>query len=123
MRAMAKVLELKEECFLNQFDEKTSMYARFNYYPHCKRPDLVFGLKPHSDASAMTILLLDKEVGGLQVHKNAEWFDVPVLPNSLLVVVGDGMEVLYFLFCLQPSLLDIYFNYGRIPNEAENWSA
>ena len=95
---MAKVLKLKEEYFLNQFDEKATMYARFNYYPHCKRPDLVFGLKPHSDASAMSILLLDKEVGGLQVYKNAEWVDVPVLPHSLLVVVGDVMEVLHFSF-------------------------
>lgn len=95
---MAEILGLQEDIFLNQFDEKAIMYARFNYYPHCKRPDLVFGLKPHSDGSAMTILLLDKEVGGLQVRRNDKWADVPVLPHSLLVVIGDGMEVLHFLF-------------------------
>ncbi|KAJ4777821.1 2-oxoglutarate (2OG) and Fe(II)-dependent oxygenase superfamily protein [Rhynchospora pubera] len=94
LRAMAKVLELKEDCFVKQFDEKANMYARFNYYPLCKRPDLVFGLKPHADASAMTILLLDKEVAGLQVRKNAEWVDVPVFPDSLLVVIGDGIEIM-----------------------------
>jgi hypothetical protein len=27
-----------------------------NYYPTCSRPDLVLGLSPHSDGSALTVL-------------------------------------------------------------------
>jgi hypothetical protein len=29
---------------------------RMNYYPTCSRPDLVLGLSPHSDGSALTVL-------------------------------------------------------------------
>ncbi|KAG2713397.1 hypothetical protein I3760_04G174600 [Carya illinoinensis] len=32
------------------------MTARFNFYLKCPRPDLVRGVKTHSDASAITIL-------------------------------------------------------------------
>ncbi|KAJ3695513.1 hypothetical protein LUZ60_000890 [Juncus effusus] len=94
LKAMAKSLNLKEDSFTSKFNEKAIMYARFNYYPPCSRPDRVFGLKPHSDGSVMTILLVDKDVGGLQVVKNGEWFDVPTLDYSLLVNLGDGMEIM-----------------------------
>ncbi|KAJ3695512.1 hypothetical protein LUZ60_000889 [Juncus effusus] len=91
---MAKSLDLEEDCFTNKFDEKATMHARFNYYPPCTRPDRVFGLKPHSDGTVLTILLLDRDVGGLQVMKDGVWVDVPTLPHSLLVNLGDGMEIM-----------------------------
>jgi hypothetical protein len=37
-------------------DEKAMTTARFNYYPHCPKPDHVYGMKPHSDKSVMTIV-------------------------------------------------------------------
>lgn len=96
---MAQLLELDEDYFVSQFDEKAITFARFNYYPQCSRPDLVFGIKPHSDGSVMTILLPDKDVGGLQVLRDGEWVDVPTIPHTLLVNLGDGMEVvLSFMF-------------------------
>ncbi|WVZ82791.1 hypothetical protein U9M48_030016 [Paspalum notatum var. saurae] len=59
-------------------------------------PDRVFGLKPHSDASVITVVLVDDAVAGLQVQKpdgGGVWYDVPIVPNVLLVNVGDAIEL------------------------------
>ncbi|PWZ17395.1 putative 2-oxoglutarate-dependent dioxygenase ANS [Zea mays] len=85
--------------FLGHVGEKGGTYARFTYYPPCPRPDLVYGLKPHTDNSVVTVLLLDRDVGGLQVLLRGpgpgRWVDVPVLArDELLVVVGEEMEIM-----------------------------
>lgn len=90
-KAMAKSLNLEERCFLNQFGEKAQYQARFNYYSCCQNPDLVLGLKPHADGSGYTVILQDEE--GLQVFKDEKWITVPKLPEAVLVLMGDQMEV------------------------------
>lgn len=92
-RAMALSLGLGEECFVDQFGEESQLQARFNYYSPCSRPDLVLGLKQHSDGSGYTVILQDDGVEGLQVLKEGRWFTVPSLPHALLIVMGDQMEV------------------------------
>lgn len=99
LRAMARVLGFGEGFFLGHVGEKGGTYARFTYYPPCPRPDLVYGLKPHTDNSVVTVLLLDRDVGGLQVLLRGpgpgRWVDVPVLArDELLVVVGEEMEIM-----------------------------
>ncbi|XP_062228223.1 protein SRG1-like [Phragmites australis] len=96
LRAMAKLLELDEDCLINQFGNKQgSTYARFNYYPACPRPDLVLGIRPHSDVCVLTLLLMDKDVGGLQVLRDGTWYGVPpVRDYALLVNVGVSMEIM-----------------------------
>ncbi|CAI0629467.1 unnamed protein product [Linum tenue] len=94
LKAMAKSLDLEENCFLDQYGEGALMTARFNLYPPCPRPDQIIGVKPHADASALTFLLPDKEVGGLQFLKDNEWFTVPIIPHALLVNVGDQAEIM-----------------------------
>ncbi|KAA8535192.1 hypothetical protein F0562_030195 [Nyssa sinensis] len=93
-KATAKSLDLDENVFLNQFGERALLIARFNFYPPCPRPDQVLGLKPHSDKSGMTVLLQDKEVEGLHVLKDDEWVKVPIIPNALVVNVGDQMQIM-----------------------------
>ncbi|KAL5985638.1 hypothetical protein ACLOJK_027624 [Asimina triloba] len=88
------LLDLEEDYFLKQFDDKAAAYARFNYYPRCSRPDLVHGLKPHSDGSGITILLPDQTVEGLEVCKDGKWVKVNALPYALIINVGDQMEVM-----------------------------
>jgi isopenicillin N synthase-like dioxygenase len=94
LRAMAKVLGLNEDYIVSQFSNKAPSFARFNYYPPCPRPDLVFGVKPHSDSGVLTILLMDKDVGGLQVLRNGIWHNVPTSPHRLLINVGDFAEIM-----------------------------
>jgi isopenicillin N synthase-like dioxygenase len=56
-------------------------------------PDHVLGLKPHTDGSSITFVLQDKEVEGLQVLKDNQWFKVPIIPDALVINVGDQLEV------------------------------
>jgi isopenicillin N synthase-like dioxygenase len=93
LRSIAKLLEIDEDYFFNQISEKASGFARFNYYPPCPRPDLVLGLKPHSDGGLITILFVDEDVGGLQVQRDGKWFNVLTKPYTLVINLADSMEV------------------------------
>ena len=96
---MAKSLNLEEDCFLNECGERSNMIVRVNYYPPCPMPDHVLGVKPHADGSTITFLLQDKEVEGLQVLKDDQWFKVPIIPDALLINVGDQIEVITEVSC------------------------
>ncbi|KDP30216.1 hypothetical protein JCGZ_16998 [Jatropha curcas] len=93
-KAMARSLNLKENSFSGQFGERALMHARFNFYPRCSRPDLVLGVKPHTDRSGITILLQDKQVEGLQILVDEKWVRVPVIPDALVVNLGDQMQIM-----------------------------
>lgn len=92
-KAMARSLQLQEDCFQNQLGERAPLYARFNYYPPSQRPELVFGLRPHVDGSAYTIMLQD-DVQGMQVLKDDQWYTVPIISDALVVIMGDQMEIM-----------------------------
>nr|XP_009797810.1 PREDICTED: protein SRG1 isoform X1 [Nicotiana sylvestris] len=94
LKSMARCLNLPDDRFLKQYGDRPVIYARFNFYPPCPRPKLVRGLKPHADGTAITILLHDKEVEGLQVLKDNKWYRVPIMPYALLVIVGDQVEIM-----------------------------
>ncbi|PUZ61953.1 hypothetical protein GQ55_4G319400 [Panicum hallii var. hallii] len=96
LRAMARLLELDDDDrILDQFGDKGSTYARFNYYPACPRPDLVLGIRPHSDICVLTLLLMDEHVAGLQVLRDGTWYGVPAARNrALLINVGVSLEIM-----------------------------
>ncbi|KAL2338438.1 hypothetical protein Fmac_012884 [Flemingia macrophylla] len=94
LRCMAKSLNLEEGSFVDQFGEQPLMLARFNFYPRCSRPDLVFGVKPHTDRSGITVLLQDKEVEGLQVLIDGNWVNVPTIADAFVVNLGDQMQIM-----------------------------
>ncbi|GLT85013.1 hypothetical protein SLE2022_032160 [Rubroshorea leprosula] len=66
---------------------------KINMYPPCSQPHLALGVEPHTDMSALT-LLVPNDVPGLQVNKEGNWVAVDYLPNALVVHVGDQIEVL-----------------------------
>lgn len=75
-----------------------------SYYPPCPQPDLALGLQSHSDMGAITLLIQD-EVGGLEVLKDGEWVLVQPLPDAIVVLLADQTEVCcnfsffyYFIF-------------------------
>jgi isopenicillin N synthase-like dioxygenase len=97
--AMARLLGLEEDQFVaGEPDCQATTYARMIYYPPCPRPDLVLGVKPHSDATLITVLMADDhDVGGLQVLRDGVWYDVPatLATHAFLINVGDMVEVGY----------------------------
>ena len=93
-KAMAKSLNLEENSFADKlFGKQAQMTAKFNFYPQCSRPDQVLGVKPHTDGSGVTVLLQDKEVEGLQVFVDDKWVRVPIIPDAIVVNLGDQMQV------------------------------
>ena len=79
-------LEMKRE-----FEEGSQMMVT-NCFPACPEPELTMGMPAHSDYGFLTLLLQD-DVEGLQVQYEGEWITVQPLPDSILVNVGDHLEV------------------------------
>eukprot|EP01018_Ginkgo_biloba_P034319 Gb_03468 [translate_table: standard] len=78
---------------LNKIFGKHEQVMSINYYPPCPKPDLTLGQPAHSDPRAITILL-QGDVGGLQVLKDGKWVAVEPIPNAFVVNVGDQLQVL-----------------------------
>jgi len=66
---------------------------QMNYYPPCPQPLRTMGLAPHTDSACLTILY-QGEVAGLQIQHRGEWVTVPVIPNALVVNIGDLLQII-----------------------------
>lgn len=55
-------------------------------------PNSAWGMEVHTDSSVLSILNQD-EVGGLEVLKDKEWIEVRPVSNTLIVNLGDMMQV------------------------------
>ncbi|KAL4324543.1 hypothetical protein GQ457_11G004250 [Hibiscus cannabinus] len=63
-------------------------------YPPCPAPEKIKGLRAHTDAGGIILLLQDPQVGGLQLLKDGAWVDVPPLRHSIVINLGDQLEVI-----------------------------
>ncbi|KAJ9547470.1 hypothetical protein OSB04_020013 [Centaurea solstitialis] len=70
-----------------------------HYYPSCPQPELTIGLSGHKDNTFITILLQD-QIGGLQVFNENRWIDVPPTLGALVVNVGEFLKAISLLFSL-----------------------
>ncbi|AQK42180.1 1-aminocyclopropane-1-carboxylate oxidase15 [Zea mays] len=68
--------------------------TKVSHYPPCPRPDLITGLRAHTDAGGVILLFQDDRVGGLEVLKDGQWTDVQPLAGAIVVNTGDQIEVL-----------------------------
>ncbi|CAN1163298.1 Codeine O-demethylase [Linum perenne] len=46
------------------------------------------------DGTVITFLLQDKEVEGLQILKEDQWFRVPIIPDALVLNIGEHLEIM-----------------------------
>ncbi|CAK7357434.1 unnamed protein product [Dovyalis caffra] len=90
---IAEALKMDSKEIEEMFDDGMQS-VRMTYYPPCPQPELVIGLRPHSDATGITILNQLNGIDGLQVKKDGVWIPVKFIPDALVVNVGDILEIL-----------------------------
>jgi isopenicillin N synthase-like dioxygenase len=92
MHLFAMALGLPESFFDDKTDQHmTRMTANFYYPPTAPALPGQFRKGPHTDWGSLTILYQDDR-GGLQVEqKDRGWQDVPYVPGSFVINLGDLM--------------------------------
>lgn len=107
--AMANNLDLNLKPSKPYLAENTGM-VRVYRYPNCSDANVGWGMEAHTDSSVLSILNQDDEVSGLQVLKDDQWLTVKPIPNTLIVNLGDMMQVqiLFISMLLYFILIIIY---------------
>jgi isopenicillin N synthase-like dioxygenase len=94
-RAVALSLHLPED-YLDASHRFMGCMLSLNWYPPLDRATMdptQWGISPHSDYGTITLLSQD-ELGGLEVRNAAgAWIDVPPIPGSFVVNVGELMAL------------------------------
>ena len=101
LKAFCLGLNLPSEQLHADFVDHHTGFVRLNYYPvrdpltdskvdHQSHADL--GVHHHTDAGALTVLM-QEEVGGLQVYRDGYWHDIPPVPGAMVINTGDMMQV------------------------------
>jgi isopenicillin N synthase-like dioxygenase len=90
LRVFAVSLDMPADYFL-QFCTKPMVQMRlFHYPPHPPiTEEKAFGVAPHSDYGAITLLSQDP-IGGLELQKrDGEWIGAPYIADTLVINIGD----------------------------------
>ncbi|HMK81998.1 MAG TPA: 2-oxoglutarate and iron-dependent oxygenase domain-containing protein [Xanthobacteraceae bacterium] len=92
LRAFALALDIEEDYFLQFFRKPLTQVSLLHYPPQAPAaPGDEYGIRPHADATAFTILLQD-EVGGLQVKgARNDWVNAAPIPGTFVINIGDMM--------------------------------
>jgi isopenicillin N synthase-like dioxygenase len=94
-------LNLPADYLREYFVPEHTGFVRLNYYPVedpmttakiDELPDAGLGVHHHTDAGALTVLLQDA-VGGLQVHRDDCWHNIPPVEGAFVINTGDMMQV------------------------------
>lgn len=89
---ISESLGLEKDYLRNALGEQ-GQHMAVNYYPPCPQPELTYGLPGHTDPNALTILLQDLHVAGLQVLKDGKWLAINPIPDAFVINIGDQLQV------------------------------
>ena len=101
LEAFCVGLDLPPDFMHASFVGNHTGFIRLNYYPVADplegsavehQPVADLGVHHHTDAGALTVLLQD-DVGGLQVFRDGFWHDIPPVPGAFVINTGDMMQV------------------------------
>ncbi len=93
MSMFALSLGLPDTYFADKIDRHISMFRALHYPSQTADPQPgQMRAGAHSDYGSLTILRQENRPGGLQVqNKSGEWVDVPAIPGTFVVNIGDLM--------------------------------
>ncbi|XP_021725874.1 1-aminocyclopropane-1-carboxylate oxidase homolog 1-like [Chenopodium quinoa] len=78
---------------LEDMDSAEDYLLLTHYYPPCPQPESAIGINKHADNDILTVLLQD-DIGGLQVLHDDIWYDVPHIPGALVINTGDLLQLI-----------------------------
>lgn len=93
LEAISESLGMEAGYIHNVTGSNLAINTSIHHYSPCPDPLVTIGLNPHTDIDTLTVLLQD-ETGGLQILKEDRWVDVKPLPDSLVVNVGEALQVI-----------------------------
>ncbi|XP_009102154.1 1-aminocyclopropane-1-carboxylate oxidase 1-like [Brassica rapa] len=96
-KLMCENLGLPREHIVNAFSgiEGPVFGTKVAKYPECPHPELIRGLREHTDAGGIILLLQDDQVPGLEFLKDGKWVPIPPSKNNTIFVnTGDQVEIL-----------------------------
>ncbi|KAH9624788.1 hypothetical protein KSS87_003731 [Heliosperma pusillum] len=74
-----------EKSYITNVLGDQGQHMAINFYPPCPEPEMTYGLPGHTDPNALTILLQDLEVSGLQILKGDKWVAIKPQPDAFSV--------------------------------------